>query len=1110
MSNHTERILQYLRYLRDVSRKIVTRNGFEKCYFNKQNRYALQIGKYKESISNFDAEYETYNWFHEQVKSNQDKKLFVGFGLLCGSKQKKMISAPLIYIQCDIEKTEDNTILLDFSDTANINYDLIATISDKSSSDEEDIFTPSTTNQTLILEKLEDDILKCDTYSKLSDFAQDALLQLRIDFDEFKQVEVIKDTYIDYKAEIVGHLSNKNTSIFKGKLKFFPTNFSFIADIPDQLSTYQALHSFVESIEETGEFKNPVLEKLLVNALSDEKTTIGTSQEDRINNIIDNVIPLSLSSSQRQAIQNVWQNEISYIQGPPGTGKSHTISAILLSALELNKKVLVVSQKQPALEVVNQKINPLLSDNEELTGVIYFDKDSKRKIKEYIGKITSMSTYNSGLFSKWSHLEPNIKELEDKIKIKQSSLKKYEEQLIQNLKFQQDFKEKNELLDEEVKRFSKNFEQLPNKHPFKIIKNKESYSVAQDTIKRIFTSVKKPFTANLYLHKYKKHLLEKYSFPKEWFNKSSFPILSEQFIELNNIFTETQKIREKIIYDETGLRALIKELNLDLNKLKLQLIKLKFKQRLILRLQGNSHTDDLEQFGKMLHWTNSKIVIKRMNEINFSNIVNLFPFWTAEIRNLGQLFPLEHNLFDLIVVDEASQVNLAEILPVFYRGKNICIVGDHNQLNLKATGLSFGLTTSFDEKIWNKYNGSYLQYSGAADKFLVVKKASILDFIRSPHYNFPIREVMLEEHFRSLPQLARYTSKTFYKDENNPNNTEGKLKIMTETPDKMALQCFKGIFVNGSRDRTEEGKDNKIVLKEAETAIALVKFLTNPIATQSELFDSKFDFPKHIDQNKFTIGIISIIRDQCELIKDKINETFTEDIQQKFNLMVGTPEEFQGSERDIIIISLCLDENCKGGHGHFQDKQRFNVATSRAKSFTYFLYSKFPQSFDRVYTYLNTLAGGVEFTDQPAKIELKKLPKFNPEKLESDFERQVHYWLTNYTDKRNKSNNSITIHNQIVSCGQKRLDFVLYNEQSKKSVAVEVDGSYHFNIGGLKQNYTEEHLERMEILQRAGWKIINTPYYKWWKDGWLSETSDPLFKEEIERIYKELDRQLFD
>jgi superfamily I DNA and/or RNA helicase/very-short-patch-repair endonuclease len=1106
MPNQSDRILQYLRYLRDVSRKIVTRNGFEKCYFNKQNRYAYPIIRHKENISNFDAEYETYNWYYEQVRSNQDKKLFIGFGLLCGSKQKKIISAPIIYIQCEIDKTEDNTIVLTFADTANINYDLIASISDKSSTDDDDIFTPSTTNQTLVLEKLEDEILKCNTFSKLSDFSQDAFLQLRIDFDDFKNIEVSKDS-LDYKAEINNHLSNKANSLFKGKLKFYPSNYSFIADIPDQLSTYQALHSFVENIEQTGEFKNPVLEKLLVNALSDKKTTIGTIQEDRINSIINNVIPLSLSSSQRQAIQNVWQNEVSYIQGPPGTGKSHTISAILLSALAMNKKVLVVSQKQPALEVVNQKINPLLSDDEELTGVIYFDKDSKRKIKEYIGKITNLSTHSGGLFSKWTHLSANIQEFEDKIKAKQSSLKKYEEQLIQNLKFQQEFKEKNELLDEEAKRFSKNFEPIPNKHPFKIIKKKEEYQIASDTVKRIYNTTKKPFSANLYLHKYKKHLADKYTFPKEWFSKSSFPILSEKYLDLHIVYTETQKIREKIIYDETGLRSLIKELNIDLEKLKLQLIKLTFKQRLLKTLQHNNLTDDLEQFGKMLHWTNSKIVLKRMNEINFSNIVNLFPFWTAEIRNLGQLFPLEHNLFDLIIVDEASQVNLAEVLPVFYRGKNICIVGDHNQLNLKATGLSFGLTTSFDEKIWNKYNGNYLQYSGAEDKFLVVKKASILDFIRSPHYNFPIREVMLEEHFRSLPQLARYTSKTFYKDENNPNNTEGKLKIMTETPDKLALQCFKGYFVNGKRD-TEN--NNKVVIKEAETTIQLIKFLINPNATKNELFEHQFDFPKHVDSTNFTIGVISIIRDQCELIKDKINDSFNEDIRQKYNLMVGTPEEFQGSERDIIIISLCLDENCKGGHGHFQDKQRFNVATSRAKSFTYFLYSKFPLSFNVIHTYLNSLAGGVEFKDQPAKIEIKKLPQFNPEKLESDFERQVHYWLTNYTDKRNKSNNSITIHNQIVSCGQRRLDFVLYNEHSKKSVVVEVDGSYHFNKGSLKQNYTEEHLERMEILQRAGWKIINTPYYKWYKDGWLSETSEPVFKEEIERIYKELDRNLFD
>jgi very-short-patch-repair endonuclease len=1109
MANHIEnskRVIKYIKYLRDVSRKIVARNGFEKCYFNKQFKYANQIPRHKEIISSLDAEYEIYNWYYEQVKSNPDKKLFLGFGLLCGTIKKKVISAPIIYIQCDIDKTEDNEIMVDFPDGANINYDLLASLSEKTNINDDDVFTPSSSNQTTLLERLEEEIIKCNTFDKLAEFSQYVFNQLKIDFEEFKQIETVKET-IDYKSEVNNHSSNRANSIFKGKLKYYATNFSFISNIPDQLSTYQALDTFVESIEKTNDFKNPVLEKLLVNALSEQRTQISVLEEERINDIIENVIPLSLSASQKQAIKNAWQNEISYIQGPPGTGKSHTISAIILSALAMNKKVMVVSAKQPALEVVNQKINPLLSDDEGINGVIYFDKDSRRKIRDYISKILNSTNSQKALNQQSIHLQENISKLKTKIGSKQTNCKNYHEQLIQNLKYQQEFKEINDQLDTEVKRFSSIFEKIPNKLSFQIVKDKEKYETATEVVKRIYNSTQKTFSSNLYLTKYQRHLLEKFNFPKAWFSKSSFPTLSEKYIDLNSIYSETQNVRGKIIHDETSLRALIKELVGDLAELKKELIKLQFKHKLIETLVKGNIIDDLEQFDKMLHWTNSKMVLKRMNEINFSNIIKLFPFWTAEIKNLGQLFPLQHDLFDLIIVDEASQVNLAEILPVFYRGKNICIVGDHKQLNLKATGLSFGLTESFDEKIWNKYNGNYLQYQGAEEKFLVVKKASILDFIKSPHYNFPIREVMLEEHFRSLPQLARYTSKTFYKDENNPNNTEGKLKVMTETPDKLALQCFKAIFVNGKRD-TEN--NNKVVIKEAEKTVELIKFLTANDKGQSNLFGNEFDFPKHIDKSKpFSIGVISIIRDQCEYIKERINENIAEDIREKFKIMTGTPEEFQGSERDIIIFSLCLDENCRGGHGHFQDKQRFNVATSRAKSFTYFLYSKFPQSFDKIYHYLNSLNGGVDFTDQPTEIEIKKLPKFKPENLESDFERQVHYWLENYINKRNSSANSITIHNQIVSCGQKRLDFVLFNEITKKSAAVEVDGNYHFHTGGLRQNYTDEHLERMEILERAGWKIINTPYYKWYKNGWLSETTEPIFKEEIERIYKELDRHLF-
>jgi hypothetical protein len=93
------------------------------------------------------------------------------------------------------------------------------------------------------------------------------------------------------------------------------------------------------------------------------------------------------------------------------------------------------------------------------------------------------------------------------------------------------------------------------------------------------------------------------------------------------------------------------------------------------------------------------------------------------------------------------------------------------------------------------------------------------------------------------------------------------------------------------------------------------------------------------------------------------------------------------------------------------------------------------------------------------------------------------------------------LNNLIVLCKK-------YNK-NRKSVAVEVDGAYHFNYG--TKEYFEAHLDRMYILQKAGWSIINTPYYLWYTSGWLStiDEDNPLFKKELNRIYEELNKELF-
>ena len=121
------------------------------------------------------------------------------------------------------------------------------------------------------------------------------------------------------------------------------------------------------------------LSRLLESVFEANKFT-SKHQELDIKEIIKsiNLLPYSLSKSQKDSIIKCLSNDISYIQGPPGTGKSFTISALAVVANQLGLKVLVASQKTPAVDIVHQKICEVLESHL----VFIFQKaHQKRKLK---------------------------------------------------------------------------------------------------------------------------------------------------------------------------------------------------------------------------------------------------------------------------------------------------------------------------------------------------------------------------------------------------------------------------------------------------------------------------------------------------------------------------------------------------------------------------------------------------------------------------------------------------------------------------------------------------------------------------------------------------------
>ncbi len=1116
-SQNTQRIIAYLSYLRDISRKIISRNGFEKCLLNKTLGYAVQFEDIALEVNQNENHYNELNNYYGFLQKNHDKKLFIGFGTVVGTR-KRIFAAPIITIQCEIAKDETSHTIYIEPDlgTLNINYDFISALSTNYQNEEDDVMNALTEDENRTLENVESllkEIYQFD-FHNINRFALETFDELKNKIEHFKNIPQIQKAEYNFRKELqlYSYRPPKNSnekkkdrekSIFEKDLVFVNANHLFLSLIPDQLSTYEALNSFVQNIDEENDFKNPVVEKLLINALTEESIEIDRIPiEDDIQEIIDKHIPISLSNCQIQGLKNAWANEISYIQGPPGTGKSHTISAIVLSAIAMNKKVLVLSQKTAALQVVNKKIEPFLTDGDGLLGICYYDTSARKKIKNYCGYLKEQTSNSTQFRRNNTIINTKLVELETKLTSKLKELKSERTKLDRALEKQRYFKDINETFLTELKRLSIDYYEIPKGFQFKRIKNEEKYQIALERIEHIWELNANSIASKLFIHKFKDHLKTKFETPAEWLNDTTLPYFSKSFIKLNTIFTEVQNKTKELNIDANSIRNSIKNLKNDILSIQKQIIKLKYKSNVFASINDPSYQREIDKFNRMLTNVNSRLIDKKMKEIDFKKIIDVIPFWTAEIRHLGHLFPLTPDLFDLVIVDEASQVNLAEILPAFYRGKKLCIVGDHQQLSLKASGLNFSLGKNFDELTWEKYNRTLMRYQTASKKKLTVTQASILDFIKSDDYNVIPTEVMLDEHFRSLPRLAKYTSKQFYRDQDNP---EGKLKIMTETPDKVSIECFQAVKVNGKRDNETK---SKVVIAEAEEIVKIIHSLTS--SKNQSLFDEDYKLPKHIDPNNFTIGVISMIRDQCTKIAELIEEKLP-DLDAVYELMIGTPEEFQGNERDIMIFSLCLDTDCKRGQGHYQDAKRLNVATSRAKSFTYFVYSPFDRTFNEIYKYLSYINGKVTEDDlTPVEADNLKpnLPPLNFDIFESDFEKYVYSYLDKFVTE-NSNGHKLTLHNQIKSCGQKRLDFVVFNHNTKKSVAIEVDGSHHFTNNGLADNYTIEHIERMEILTRAGWNIINTPYHKWYKDGWLSEQTDRHFKEEINRIYNEINAALF-
>lgn len=271
------------------------------------------------------------------------------------------------------------------------------------------------------------------------------------------------------------------------------------------------------------------------------------------------------------------------------------------------------------------------------------------------------------------------------------------------------------------------------------------------------------------------------------------------------------------------------------------------------------------------------------------------PIWLTTIADVGELLPLQPGLFDVALIDEATQCDVASCLPVFYRARRAVVTGDPRQLR-HISFLSEARITTLAEK-----NGID---EGIREQFHY-RRRSLMDLVIEAAAS-GLQVAMLDEHFRSRPRIIEFSNREFYK---------GQLAIMTRRPDSIRARSLSL--------RKIEGKRNKQGINAAE-ANALIDELMQWIEKEKSL-------PPHVCHS---LGVLSPFREQVERLARLITKKIPAESIIKHRLLVATAYGFQGEERDIMFLSMTVDKNSYAGEIRYIERPDvFNVSITRARQY---------------------------------------------------------------------------------------------------------------------------------------------------------------------------------
>ncbi len=497
-------------------------------------------------------------------------------------------------------------------------------------------------------------------------------------------------------------------------------------------------------------------------------------------------------------------------------------------------------------------------------------------------------------------------------------------------------------------------------------------------------------------------------------------------------------------------------------------------RKIVFRLKGRDQTDAFSQY-------------LRKSE-NVRKLQRAFPIIVTSCisaHRLGEPQPL----FDLCILDEASQCNTAVSLMPILRGENLMLVGDPQQLNPVIQ------MDEWDNEILKK-------------KYLIPEE---YDYRQNSIYKVFLAcdsvsdETLLRKHYRCRKEIIEFNNRKYYNSrlvvcrgagsgavQNNGTGTVAGSDAVQSNAAVAGSDAVRNNAVAAERDVPADGGVG--VMRESGALMlnacspgqdAPLLYVDLPDATSWEKNTSPSEARQVVEyalcHKAESIAVITPFVNQRKLIEEELKEA------QIPNVACGTVHAFQGDERDVVLFSTAITKNTSPSTYRWlkNNRELINVATSRAKERLVVLSDS--KSLGRLHG--DTEASSI--TERPGErdgnrddlFELVQYVKSNGQsavtplqaesralgikpfstRTEEDFLRGMTHALENIWLSQNRFSIkkevaiSQVFRENITGDGlfyMGRFDFVVYERQGKEDIpvlCVELDGKEHFSSEAARE-----------------------------------------------------------